>query len=255
MSGFFDYIHGDSVLHRLNPLTKILLSLILCAACFATDSVLFCAAIIIINMLMALSAGIGVRAAGILKLLVKFCLFLFIVQVVFIHDGEVLFSMPLNIVITDKGLLFSLMMVLRLIGSTLPLVLMLSVTKMNDLSNALVSIAGIPYRYAFALVTAMRFIPVFSAEMEGIIEAQTARGVEFDTRNIIKKIMLIFPLCVPLLITSVRRIEETAISAELRGFNCRQRSSGYKKYPFRAADAAAIFSGVFLAAAGKFFTL
>ena len=72
--------------------------------------------------------------------------------------------------------------------------------------------------------------------MAGIMEAQTARGVAFDTKNILKKIGLIFPLCVPLLITSVRKIEGAAISAELRGFNCRKRESGYKNYPFKTAD-------------------
>ncbi len=252
MGGFFDYVQGDSILHRLNPITKILLALILCVACFTTDSLLFCLAIIVLNIIMAFSAGIAGRAAGMLLVLVKLCAFLFIVQVLFVRDGEILFNLPLGIIITDKGVWFSLMMVLRLIGSTLPLALMLSVTKMNDLSNALVSIIGIPYKYAFALTTAMRFIPVFSAEMEGIMEAQTARGVEFDTKNIFKKIMLIFPLCVPLLITSARKIEGAAISAELRGFNYRVRESSYKKYPFKVADSAVILLGVFLAVIGGF---
>jgi len=254
VGSFFDYVQGDSALHRLNPITKIILSLILCAACFATESIFFCIAIIAINILIALSAGVAGRAVSILKLLLKFCSVLFILQVLFVREGNILMQLPiLNIVITDKGILFSSMMVLRLIGSTLPLALMLSVTKMNDLSNALVSRVGIPYGYVFAMITAMRFIPVFSSEMEGIIEAQTARGVEFDTKNVVKKIMLIFPLCVPLLITSVRKIEETSIAAELRGFNCRKRESGYKKYPFRAADSTAVFLGIFLAVAGRFF--
>jgi energy-coupling factor transport system permease protein len=60
--------------------------------------------------------------------------------------------------------------------------------------------------------------------------------VDFDTRNFFKKIRLLLPLCVPLLISSVRRIEGGAISAELRGFNFRGPSSGYKRYPFGLRD-------------------
>jgi energy-coupling factor transport system permease protein len=73
--------------------------------------------------------------------------------------------------------------------------------------------------------------------MTGIMEAQIARGVEFDTGNFFKKIRLLLPLCVPLLVSSVRKIEGSAISAELRGFNLRGRNSGYKQYRFGPGDA------------------
>ena len=72
--------------------------------------------------------------------------------------------------------------VLRLMGATLHLTIMLTVTKMNDLSNCLVKILHVPYKYDFTLTTAMRFIPVFMNEMSGITEAQTARG--FNLREI-----------------------------------------------------------------------
>jgi energy-coupling factor transport system permease protein len=118
----------------------------------------------------------------------------------------------------------------------MPLALMLSITQMNDLSNVLVTKLKIPYRYAFTLTTAMRFIPIFADEMAGIIEAQTSRGVELDTGNILRKIRLIIPLCVPLLITSVKKIEGSAISAEIRGFHLRTVNSCYKSYSFMLSD-------------------
>jgi energy-coupling factor transport system permease protein len=78
--------------------------------------------------------------------------------------------------------------------------------------------------------------------MEAIMEAQIARGVDFDTKNFFKKIRLLLPLCVPLLVSSVRRIEEGAISAELRGFNFRTPSSGYKRYPLGWRDSLALLA-------------
>lgn len=247
MRGFLDYSPGDSFLHRLNPLTKLLLSLFLCVACFCSGSAAFCLAIIAVNLLFAASAGIMPRALAMLRVLIKFCVFLFVIQVLFIRDGRPLLSLPAGIVITDAGVKFSLLLALRLIGSTLPLAMMLSVTKMIDLSNVLVGKLRIPYKYAFALTTAIRFIPVFADEMSGIMEAQTARGVEFDTGGVCKKVRLILPLCVPLLITSVKKIESAAISAELRGFNNRSKDSGYKQYPFSVADgAAAVMGGALL---------
>lgn len=248
MKGFLEYVPGDTPLHRLNPLTKLLLSLLICAGCFVSGYHLFSVGIIILNLVMAASAGILRRAAVMLASLVKLSLVLFLIQVLCVRQGAPLLALPFGLVITDRGVSFSLLVVLRLIAATMPLALMLSVTQLSDLSGALVDRAGVPYPYAFALTTAIRFIPVFAGEMSGIMEAQTARGVEFDSRNPFKKIRLILPLCVPLLISSVQRIEGSALSAQLRGFNLRQRRSGYKRYPFRAADLAALLAGVALIA-------
>jgi energy-coupling factor transport system permease protein len=77
--------------------------------------------------------------------------------------------------------------------------------------------------------------------MEGIMEAQISRGVELDTRNIIRKFKLLLPLCVPLLVSSVRKIEGGAISAELRGFKLRTRASLSKKYPLGILDGVCLF--------------
>jgi energy-coupling factor transport system permease protein len=129
----------------------------------------------------------------------------------------------------------------------MPLAIVLSATKMSDISNVSVQKLGIPYKYTFVLITAIRFIPIFSDEMAGIVEAQTARGVEFDTKNFLKKIKLLLPLCVPLLISSVRKIDGSAISAELRGFNLRTRDCGYKTYRFELRDAAMLLCCIAIA--------
>jgi energy-coupling factor transport system permease protein len=241
MTGLLDYVAGNSFLHRLNPLTKLLFAFVLCASCFITGNLYMVLGIIILNLCMAGLGGIITRSLRVLLSLVKLSIVLFIVQIFFVREGGILLRFPLNIYITDTGLLFSLLFVCRLIAATMPLTLMLSLTQMGDISNALNRYLRIPYKYTFVLTTAIRFIPLFSDEMAGIIEAQIARGVDFDTRNFFKKIRLLLPLCVPLLISSVRRIEGGAISAELRGFNFRGPSSGYKRYPFGPRDIAVLF--------------
>ena len=65
------------------------------------------------------------------------------------------------------------------------------------------------------------------------MEAQTARGVEYDTKNPIKKLKLMLPLCVQLLISSVGKTDATALAAEQRGFYLRTRASSYKRYPIK----------------------
>ena len=133
-------------------------------------------------------------------------------------------------------------------GATLPLSVLISVTNLNDLSNTLVMVLHIPYKYAFTFTSAIRFIPVFSSEMSGIIESQKARGVDFEIKNPFKKFGMILPLCFPLLISSVRKIESTATAAELRGFYLRTSKSCTKSYPVKARDVIFILiSGALLA--------
>ena len=86
--------------------------------------------------------------------------------------------------------------------------------------------------------------------MNAIIEAQTARGVAYDTNNPFKKMQLMLPLCVPLLISSVSKTDATALAAEQRGFYLRTRESSYKRYPIVGRDIAVLVVCVALIALG-----
>lgn len=253
MKGFLDYIPGNSVIHRLDPRTKLLLALMICIGCFACNNLFVLVGFVLFDLAIGAAGGILPHALRMLRGLVKLSVFLFVLQVLFIQKGTALVTLPFGILLTDYGFFVAAQVVLRLMGSTLPLALMITLTKLSDLSNALVSRCGIPFKYAFAITSAVRFIPGFTADLAAIMEAQTARGVAFDTKNIFKKLGLIVPLCVPLLISSVQKIDSAAIAAELRGFNLRKKDSGYKTVKFSALDGAALLIGAALIAVGIVF--
>ena len=253
MKGFLDYIPGNSVIHRMDPRAKLLLALMICIGCFACDHLVVLVGFVLFDLLIGAVGGILPQALRMLRGLIKLSVFLFVLQVLFIRQGTELILLPFGIALTDYGFFVAAQVVLRLMGATLPLALMITLTKLSDLSNALVSRCGIPYKYAFAITSAVRFIPAFTSDMAAIMEAQTARGIEFDTKNIFKKLGLIVPLCVPLLISSVQKIDGAAIAAELRGFNLRKKDSGYKTVAFSALDGAALLIGAALVAVGIIF--
>ncbi len=252
MTGFLDYVPGSSVLHRLDPLTKLVLSLCVCISAFLTDNLIFLLVLVGMDLLLGVLGGVFQKALRLLSGLLKLSVFLFLLQVLFVRSGAVLFEYGI-LKITLDGLFVGARLVLRLTAATLPLQLLLSVTQLSDLSGVLVQRLFVPYKYAFTLTTAIRFIPVFAAEMSGIMEAQTARGVEFDTKNPVKKIGLLLPLCAPLLISSVGKIHESAAAAELRGFTLRTRASQSKRYAFIPADYAFLVFSLLLIAAGILF--
>ena len=235
MRELFQYVPGDSLIHRLNPITKLLLTIVICAAAFITNSLVMLLVLLAADLAIGFIAGVPKKTLAILKGLLKIAAFLFILQVLLTRRGT-----PVFWIITDEGLLTAAKVVLRLMVVCMPLALVLAVTKINDLANAMVKVLHLPYKYAFTITTAIRFIPQFLEEMGDIMEAQTARGVEFDSARGLKKLGMILPLCAPLLISSVRRSDLTAAAAEARGFHLRTRASGYKQYPFRTIDLAAL---------------
>ena len=231
MLNVIDYVPGNTLLHRLNPVAKLALAASIIAATFLANTYAALVGLLLFTLLLAAYAGVFDRLARLLKLLVPIALIMLVLQLAFVRGGETLFAF-----VTDEGLITGGKACLRLLGVALPLVLMLMVTKLTDLANACVEKLHIPYKYAFTFTTALRFVPVFSQEMNAIMEAQTARGVQYDTKNPFKKMQLMLPLCVPLLISSVSKTDATALAAEQRGFYLRTRESSYRRYPFAARD-------------------
>ena len=245
MVNVIDYVPGATVLHRLNPVAKLALASSIIIATFLAASYPALVGLLVITLALGAYAGVFSRLASLLKVLLPLAAIMLVLQMIFVQGGERLVGF-----VTSEGLVTGLKACLRLLGVALPLVLVLTVTKLTDLANACVEILHVPYRYAFAFTTALRFVPLFGQEMNAIMEAQTARGVEYDTKNPIKKLQLMLPLCIPLLISSVGKTDATALAAEQRGFYLRTRESSYKRYPLQALDFAAIAIAAALIVAG-----
>ncbi len=241
MLDVIDYTPGKSLLHRLNPVTKLAIAAAIIAATFLTQSPFALTALLALTLAIGAYAGVARRLTGLLKVLLPIVVVMFTLQVAFTPAGEHIVAFA-----TVDGVIGGLRACLRLVGVALPLVLMLSVTRLTDLANACVEVLHVPYRYAFTFTTALRFVPVFTREMNAIMEAQTARGVHFDTGNPI-------PVCIPLLVTSVQKTDATALAAEQRGFYLRTRASSYRRYPMTATDIAVLGCCLALVAIG--FTL
>ena len=247
MNGFLEYVPGDSFLHNLNPIAKLLASVLIIFACFITKSFILLGVILVLDFVLAANCGMMRQTIGLAKVVAAFSLLLAVIALLTTSEGDQLIGLPWGYIGTGS-ILAAIRIVLRLTACAVPLFLVFYVTKLNDIANSLVKVCHVPYKYAFVFTETVHFIPVFMNDMSGIMEAQTARGVEFDG-GIVKRVGLMVPLCVPLLVSSVRKTNSAAIAAEVRGFNLRTRASGYKEYPFKGADWGYMVLGVALLAA------
>lgn len=221
------YNAGSTFLHRANPIAKLILAISVVVSAFIAQQFSVLVTIAVLILVAMAMAGILKTLFHLVRAMLILGVVMFFLQTIIAQGGNYMFLW-----FTSRGISVAARASLRLFCFALPLVSVLSITKLNDLANAVVQYLHVPYCYVFTITTAVRFVPIFAYEMSQITEAQMARGVEFDTKNPFKKIKLMMPLIVPLLVLSVRKADSCALAAEERGFYLRTRKSSYKKYTF-----------------------
>jgi energy-coupling factor transport system permease protein len=236
VDSIFTYREGSSFLHRMHPLSKLVAAFAICVAAAITSNPFYVAALIVLQLVAAAFCACLKPCLKLVATLGSLALIVLVLQVLCVRTGTPLLQLGW-FKITDDGLISGILVVLKVVCMVLPLTLAFMTTQITSLTNELVEKWHLPYKYAFTITTAIRFIPVFMEEMNAIMEAQKARGVQFDTGNIAKKISLMIPLCVPLLISSVKKTDAIAVAAELRGFHIRTRTSSWKKHALGVLDA------------------
>lgn len=244
MARFLEYVPGESLLHRMNPVVKVLCALLISIACFCTSNLVFLGAVLVLDLALAASCRMVRPALGLAKAVAIFSVVLAVIALLTTPSGAALVDLPWGY-IGVGSIVAAVTVIIRLVACAIPLFLVMYVTQLNDLANSFCKMLHVPYKYAFTFTSAVHFIPVFMNDMSQIMEAQTARGVEFDC-GIAKKVRLMVPLCVPLLVSSVRKTNSAAIAAEVRGFNLRTHESGFKEYPVSGRDACCIIVCVLL---------
>lgn len=212
------YNPGSSLAHRLYPLTKF--------AWLLVGTVLFF--LIQDGRLLIFSAGLSAlvltsihrciwRIRG-FRLVILTGLALFILYLVFDKTGQILYDPGYHfLTITSGGLLTGLRFGGRFLSVVFMSYIFILTTDPSDLAYALMKL-GLPYRYGFMLVTALRLAPVMEEEGQTIYRAQLVRGVRYDRGNLRKLVLIIQQFMTPLLISALRRADKLVFSMEGRGF-------------------------------------
>jgi energy-coupling factor transport system permease protein len=170
----------------------------------------------------------GLKAALVIKkarFIIYFGIFIFLIQALFNSNGEVIFTLipkssPILagwLPITYTGLEMGLSMMLRFLGIVLASLLFVSVTDPNDFAYSLMQL-GLPYRYGFMLVTALRFLPTFEIEANTVRKAQLSRGIKLQKKGFSGLYTHVKYTMRPLIISALQKAETVSRSMEGRGF-------------------------------------
>jgi energy-coupling factor transport system permease protein len=212
------FVAGGSPVHRLHPLTKLALALLVAVAAFLLPGLAAAPLVWLLVLLpLALVAGVGWRFIQVsLRALLPLAISVFLIQSLFYPVPNPT-PLPLGpITLRQEGVAFAALISGRLLALTSATLLVLLTTHPADLVFALTE-RGMPRSIGYILLVSMQLLPYMQGRATAIIEAQRSRGLETQG-SLLRRVRGIVPLAGPLVIGALSEVEERALALELRGF-------------------------------------
>ncbi len=248
------FFPGNSFLHKLDARTKITLTFAFIIFIFVCKNFwsmgLLCGFAVITYLLSKLSPKIIIKS---FKPLLPIIFLTTILQLYYTQKGSVLFEWKF-ITITDGGVYMAIFIAVRILTLLLMSSLLTYTTSPTDLTDAIEKLLS-PLKvfkvdvhtFAMMMTIALRFIPTLIDEIDRIMSAQKARGADFESGGIVKRVKALFPIFIPLFISAFKRAIELADAMSCRcytGGNTRTRLR-QMKLTYRDAIAVVIMITVF----------
>ncbi len=237
------YYPGDSFIHRLDPRSKMIVTMVLMSSLLLTFRPLLMILVALILLVAVLASGIPISL--ILKNM-RPLLWLFAFTIIihlFWTSGRVLWQVPvIHATITYEGMKMGIVYTLRL-GLLIVIAALLTLsTSPIELTDGLEKL-GAPlkrlrlpvHEMALMLALSLRFIPTLMEEAQRIRNAQLSRGAAFSG-TLVNKIRGLVPMMIPLFVSAFRRADELALAMDARCYTGGDGRSSYIRLQFRLAD-------------------
>lgn len=252
------FVPGDSFIHRLDPRTKLIGTLVyilvlLWANSWATYA---WAAIFVFGLIRLTGQPFKLYWDG-LKPIFWLILFTVILQLIFTPGTPILYQLG-PVKITTPGLLNAVYVMIRFVLIILMSTILTLTTPPTSIANALEMLLGplkklrVPVaELALMLSIALRFVPLLMDETQKIMNAQKSRGMSFSTGGPIKRAKAIIPLLIPLFVGALQRALDLANAMEVRGFKDAVQRTKYRVLLYGRNDKLAfiglgVFVGIFV---------
>ena len=246
------YFPGSTVVHRLDPRTKLLMVVLYIVALFLAKwwvsyglMLAFLVTAVVLSRIRPKALFRG------LKPLLIIIIFTALINL-FYSDGQVLVQFWI-FRITREGILQAVFLVLRIMMLVMGTFLLTYTTSPIALTDGLESLLSplkkirFPvHELAMMMSIALRFIPTLIEETDKIISAQKARGADFETGNLIRRAKALVPILVPLFVSAFRRADELATAMECRCYHGGEGRTKMKQLHYRLRDIVTLLLGAAL---------
>ncbi|MDI6600589.1 MAG: energy-coupling factor transporter transmembrane component T [Thermoanaerobacteraceae bacterium] len=216
------YQEGDSIIHKIDPITKIIFVLITILIPIIMGTLNSAFAFLIISLTLVIIAGVIKKVLPIVGFTSIILVTVIIIQGLYYFNNRTPFFAIGTVVFYKEGLLYALEIILRIYSIINSVSLLMFTTKPSDLVEALVK-KGLSPRIGYVFSSVLQIIPQMMSTVDTIIDAQRSRGMEVEG-SFSRRIRAFIPLIGPAVISSLIDTKERAMALEVRAFNSR-----YKK--------------------------
>lgn len=237
------YIDADTVIHRLDGRTKILLFLASFIALVLFENPLYILPIAVLILLQNVLAGALINIWRI-----RFLLFILTATGLLMWNIFASGETDLFWFFDMESLLYSLsrtMLILLMIISGLNLI---STTRNEELVLAMIKL-GLPYRVGFAISTALRMVPTIASSIHTISQAQRSRGLDLESGSILDRLRKYIPILIPVFISTIRDTNLFGMALESKGFGAKEERSFYLQMGMDNTDYGVLAFSVLVVAA------
>ncbi len=220
------FFPGNSVIHRLDPRTKLICVIAYIVVLFlAVNWISYATVLVFLAFCIAISKVPFLSFVRGLKPLLFILIFTAVMNLFFTKGETVIFHFW-RITITKEGLIHAIFMLARILMLVMGTFLLTYTTSPISLTDGLESLLGplkkikVPvHELAMMMCIALRFIPTLIEETDKIMSAQKARGADFETGKLMQRIKALIPILVPLFVSAFRRADELATAMECRCYH------------------------------------
>jgi energy-coupling factor transport system permease protein len=232
----FLYLDRDTWVHRLDPRTKMLLLIGAFVLAFLFVNPLYGLVVLAIVLAFGYAAQSLVNLKRIWFILLMIAVMTVILWTLF-GSGET----PLFWLVEREALQYGIGAALRIDIMIVAGMIFLSTTRNEEIATGLVKL-GIPYRFAFAVSTALRLVPTIAATGATIGQAQRSRGLDLESGNLIQRVRKNTPLLIPVFVSTIRSTNVFSMALESKGFGASPQRTYFLKIELTRRDVLVLVS-------------
>jgi energy-coupling factor transport system permease protein len=237
------YIPGESLLHRLDPRTKLSAIIVLLTTLFCVRNPVNQCIALVLTVTLAILTGAGFRIwLWCLRRFLWMMIFAAVANILFVREGTVITAGSFSLPFTDEGIRRGLLFALQLAQAVVLSMCLTFTTSPIQITRACRKLAAPFQRYlsveqtGLVLLMAMRFVPLLQEELRSIVDAQKSRGVEFDRGSLAIRAANLTAVLLPALSSTLRRADILANAMTARGFDPEKPRSEYEPLEFCNLD-------------------
>ena len=247
------YFPGDSAIHRMDPRMKLILTIVYIVGVFMVSNLpgylLALAFLYLVVRISGIKFSYLVKGVKPLRFII---LFTFVLNLFFVQGETPIFSLGFFTLTKEalhNAIFFALRLVFLVMGTSV-LTLTTSPIVLTDALERIMSplkVVRFPaHEIAMMMTIALRFIPTLTEEAQKILNAQSARGADFESGSIFRRAKAMVPLLVPLFVSAFRRAGDLAMAMEARCYHggegrTRLRVLKYSRYDLYAVGVMAAY--------------